>query len=375
MTDRLYNTYRPVTFDEIVGRSDVEIVKNIVKSGSYSYKREYLFHSDKGGVGKTATAFIFAKAINCLNPIDGNPCNNCKHCTMFDDGMYPDFVNLSGVDYNQVDKVKPIIDLARQYPRIDNGYKVIVIDEFQRMSQQAMSEFLNIFEFGNNKTIFILTTTDKKSVIQPIMTRLMPITFSSPTHSEIKDMLTLICEKEQIKYTSDNINKIAIISDNSYRNAISILEKYILGYGSISVGVDIASSFDEMVSLVSKGIKDGISTIEQQLRVLPVNTINGFPILLFNLLNYNNLDTKIITRQVYESVRYILTRNMVLDMSRLYLKHKPKTIEELILFLSIFENDSLGVNNLDDVTEDIYGKMVKKGFSAGVILSAKSKVA
>jgi DNA polymerase III subunit gamma/tau len=373
MTQRLYNKYRPVLFDEVVGETDVHILKGVISSESYAYKREYLFFSDKGGVGKTTTALIFAKAINCHNRKDGNPCNKCQNCLMFDAGTYPDFVSLSGVDYNQVDKVKPIIDLARQYPRVDGEFKVILIDEFQRMSPQAMSEFLNIFEFGDNKTIFILTTTNKKSVIQPILTRLMPIEFRSPTVTQIHNQLQVICEAENVEYTSHNLNLIALLSENSFRDSLTLLEKYIIGYGGVGKSVVITSKYDSFIELLSNCVQHGVHTVEQDFQLLSKNVILDFPTVIFQLLNYDDLDICLISSRSRERVKWVLTTDMLINMSKMYFKYKPVSVGDFMLFMTLFEVDHLGVVGVDPSVKklDVTKIMKQSGFSLGKVIHSK----
>jgi len=374
---RLYNTHRPQCFDNIIGNNDVGILKGIISRESYKYKREYLLYSDHiGGVGKTTAALIFAKAINCTGAIEGNPCDGCENCKSFNVGQYPDFININGSDYNQVDKVKPIIELAKQYPINPDGYKIIVIDEFQRMSPQAMSEFLQLFEFGNNRTIFLLTTTNKKSVIQPILSRVMPIEFRPPSVTEIRAELERVVIKDDVLYTDANLQRISTQANGSVRDALSILEKYILSYGVVDGSVDVSNEVDLFVKDIARAVYKGTTQVEQSLHSYSPNTLNQFSTIVFQLLNYADIEHTIITEEIHKLVRPILTRTVLLDMAKMYLRHKPKTVSEFILFLSIFEHETMGrefedysdeeVANEEIATKDtIFDTMKKQGFEMG----------
>lgn len=384
---RLYNTHRPQFFYDIIGNNDVDILKGIIDRQSYKFKREYLLYSDHiGGVGKTTAALIFAKAVNCIDTKEGNPCNECDNCRSFDEGQYHDFININGSDYNQVDKVKPIVELAKQYPINPEGYKIIVIDEFQRMSPQAMSEFLHLFEFGNNRTIFLLTTTNKKSVIQPILSRVMPIEFRPPSVLDIHTELERVVEKDNITYSDYNLQRISTQANGSVRDALSILEKYTLSYGTIDDTVDVSNEIDLFVKDIARAVYKGTTKIEQSLYSYSPNTLDRFSSIIFQLLNYADLEHTIITKEVHKLVRPILTRSVLMDMAKMYLRHKPKTTSEFVLFLSIFEHETMGKEfedysdeeaSMEDeevVIEDtIFDIMKKQGFEMGARTGTEHK--
>jgi len=352
MNDRLYNIHRPTTFDEVIGNSNnTEVLKGIISKKTFRYKREYLFHSDLGGVGKTTSALIFAKAINCENPIYGNPCNKCKHCVDFDNNNYQDMISLNGAKYNTVDKVKPIIDLSYQYPVRPDGYRVVVIDEFQRMSPQAMSEFLDLFEFGQNKTIFILTTTNIDTILQPILTRCLKLQFLRPPSSEVIGYLESILEKTNIPYDVDNVSKIVTTSGGSIRESLSIMEKYVMAYGSLTVDVKIESDIDYFVYLITKAITSGVSTVEQQFYSISSHVLDVIPSVLFEILYYDKVDYHSISKKVYNQCFPIL-RDVLMDITESYLKFKPSGHADLLLWLGMFEHENLNVR-VAEIPDDV----------------------
>lgn len=238
---RLYNRFRPTKFSQIVGQGhEVEKLKGIIKNKVYEFSREFIITSEIGGVGKSTVARILAMAINCDNiREDGEPCHECKSCKAFLKDSYSDFISLNGADYNTVDKIKPIIEIANQYPIRMNKFRIILIDEFQRVNYHAQSEFLDVLEFGNNKTIFIFTTTKDNSILQPIKTRCNNITFSQISPTQIIENMIMIATTENMDFDHQSIHKIAQISNGSLREAIKNLDLYNKSFGNLrNIGVN-----------------------------------------------------------------------------------------------------------------------------------------
>lgn len=274
INNSLYNKYRPQAYDAVIGQDNTkQTLKAIVKNKSYQFNRNFLFYSTLGGVGKTTIAQIFAKAINCLKPSeDGDPCNQCPNCQSADSRTYPDIIYVDGPEFNTVDKVKPIIDIAKQHPIRPDKMKVIIIDEFQRMSSAAMSEFLPLFEFSYNKTIFILTTTDFHKVLQPIQTRCFKFELLPTTINQMVKNLQTICEKENIKYHIEDLEKIAESSNGSMRDAIQTMAQFHDAYGDL---VDLPLNFQYQVfsNLIELSKSGDIETLQNKLIQIPMTSI------------------------------------------------------------------------------------------------------
>lgn len=271
----LYNIYRPNSFLDVVGQgTTTTVLKSILAKKSYRFNRNFIFHSSIGGVGKTTMARIFAKTVNCLNSKDGNPCNECQSCKEFDADVYVDFTGVDGKDYNTLEKVKPLVELAKHFPQKHGhgGMRVILIDEAQRMSTQAMSEFLSLFEFGVNHTIFIFTTTEIHKILHPIQTRCFKQEVKSITTNTITDRLEYICKKETIKYTKSDIIKLAEESGGSLREAIQLLSQFYEAYGEI-VDLPISSRKDQFDDLIETAILGQFEFISDKLAQVSASSL------------------------------------------------------------------------------------------------------
>lgn len=281
----LYNKYRPTTFENVVGQGNaITVLKSIISKQSYKFNRSYLFHSSIGGVGKTTMARIFAKAVNCLNPKDGNPCNQCNHCREFDEGVYVDFTGVDGKDYNTLEKIKPLVELAKLYPQRHEkgGMRVILIDEAQRMSTQAMSEFLTLFEFSANHTIFIMTTTEVNKILHPIQTRCFKQEVKVISTSAIQKRLESICMIEKIKFNQTDTLKIAEEAGGSLREAIQLLSQFYEAYGEI-VDLPLSSKSDQFSVLLETAMLGQVELLSDQLAQLSASTLyEDFSKYLFN---------------------------------------------------------------------------------------------
>lgn len=335
----LYNKYRPQSYSAVINQDHVvNTLKAIVHKKSYDFNRNYLFHSSIGGVGKTTLANIFAKAINCLNEQGGEPCNVCPNCKAFDAKSYSDVIYIDGAEYNKVEKVKPIVEIAKQYPINKNGMKIIIIDEVQRMSPEAMSEFLALFEFSFNKTIFLLTTTDASKVSQPIRTRCFQMELHSVSMTQIAGELEKIAIAENIEYSHNDLMKLADKSDGSLREAIQTMSQYNEAYGNI-VDLPITFMYDEFNNLVNLCMEGDIVSIQNKLTQIPMGNI------------YN-------TFSKYLFQRYLKTNcNKLIDS---FLKYTPNDYNSMLLYFIQVNEELLTetspkiINPLDEAPKKVY---------------------
>jgi len=224
MQRALYRAERPEVFEDIIGQKHiVKILQNQIRTGTVS--QAYLF-SGTHGTGKTSTARILAKAVNCTGTADEPPCGRCDNCEAIREGRFVDVIELDAASNNGVDDLRAIIEMVK-YPPTIGKYKVYIIDEVHMLSQQAENAFLKTLEEPPEHAIFILATTDPQKVRQTIRSRCMQLNFRRVTEDELIAGMDRICSKRGISATKDALSTIASRADGSVRDALSILEQCI----------------------------------------------------------------------------------------------------------------------------------------------------
>lgn len=218
----LYRLERPENFDQIIGQEHiVKILKNQIKKGQVS--QAYLFTGTRG-TGKTSTARILAKAINCTG--EDIPCGKCTNCKSIRDGAFMDVIELDAASNNGVDDLRAIIDSV-QYPPAMGRYKVYIIDEVHMLTPAAENAFLKTLEEPPEYAIFILATTDPEKVKSTIKSRCMTLNFRRVREKDLVKGMKRICEKYDVSPKEEALNTIARKADGSVRDALSILEQCI----------------------------------------------------------------------------------------------------------------------------------------------------
>ena len=220
--------YRPQTFDSVVGQSAITTtLKNAIKNNHLA--QAFLFFGSRG-VGKTTTARILAKTLNCLNLADNiEPCNNCESCNSFNEGHSFNILELDAASNNSVDDIRNLIDQVRIAPQIGD-YKIFIIDEVHMLSQSAFNAFLKTLEEPPKHAIFILATTEKHKILPTILSRCQIFDFHRIKINDIVDHLMGIAKKEQIKVDEKALHIIAQKADGALRDALSIFDQIVKFY-------------------------------------------------------------------------------------------------------------------------------------------------
>lgn len=217
----LYRAERPKDLNEIIGQSHiVKILKNQIASGSVS--QAYLF-SGLRGTGKTSTARILAKAVNCSSEGE-KPCNICSNCKAIDAGTYMDVIELDAASNNGVDDIRNLIESVN-YPPSVGKYKVYIVDEVHMLTQSAENAFLKTLEEPPEYAIFILATTNPEKVKETIKSRCMLLDFRRISPIDMTSGIKKIADKRNIKITDSAISEIVSRTEGSVRDAISLLEQ------------------------------------------------------------------------------------------------------------------------------------------------------
>ncbi|MCB0713687.1 MAG: DNA polymerase III subunit gamma/tau [Ignavibacteriae bacterium] len=217
--------WRPAEFNSVVGQEHItQTLKNAIENGRLHHA--YLFSGPRG-VGKTTTARILAKALNCLNPgADREPCNECESCLAITEGRSMDVVEIDGASNNSVDDVRALRDNAK-YPPVNGDYKLYIIDEVHMLSTSAFNALLKTLEEPPKHLIFIFATTEPHKVLPTILSRCQRFDFRRMQIEDIVARLKFIAEREEMKPEEDGLVVIARKGDGSMRDAQSIFDQVI----------------------------------------------------------------------------------------------------------------------------------------------------
>ena len=214
--------YRPATFASVVGQQSItSTLKNAIERGQLAHA--YLFCGPRG-VGKTTCARIFAKAINCLNPVGAEACNECESCRAFNEGRSLNIHELDAASNNSVDDIRSLIEQVRIMPQIGK-YSLFIIDEVHMLSQQAFNAFLKTLEEPPKHAVFILATTEKHKIIPTILSRCQVYDFNRIRVEDSVSYLKHIADKEGVRYDEESLNLIAQKADGGMRDALSMFDK------------------------------------------------------------------------------------------------------------------------------------------------------
>ncbi len=218
----LYRKWRPQTFEEVYGQPHITAtLKNELVSGRVAHA--YLFTGSRG-TGKTTCAKILAKAVNCLSPHDGNPCNECEICRGIDNGSVLDVIEIDAASNNGVDNIRDLRDEANFTP-VKAKYRVYIIDEVHMLSVGAFNALLKILEEPPEHVIFILATTEVHKLPATILSRCQRFDFKRITPEDICARLQYVAEHENITLDSDAAQLIAKVADGALRDALSLLDR------------------------------------------------------------------------------------------------------------------------------------------------------
>ena len=226
MYKALYRKWRPMTFDDVISQQQTtDTLKNQIMSGKTAHA--YLFTGSRG-TGKTTCARILAKAVNCRNMKDGNPCLECDICRDADSGALTDIVEIDAASNNGVDNIRDLRDAAVYTP--DRGqYKIYIIDEVHMLSAGAFNALLKIMEEPPPYIKFILATTEIHKVPATILSRCQRFDFRRIKPEDIASRLKFIAEQEQLSLTDGGAAMIAKLADGGMRDAVSLLDRCSVG--------------------------------------------------------------------------------------------------------------------------------------------------
>lgn len=311
----LYRQWRPQDFDEIIGQNHITIpLKNQIMSDSYGHA--YIFSGTRG-TGKTSTAKIFARAVNCLNNTDGNPCNKCSNCLSILEDQFIDVVEMDAASNNSVDDIRELREHIKFAPS-KGKYKVYIIDEVHMLSQGAFNALLKTLEEPPEYVLFILATTELHKIPATILSRCQRFDFKRVSYEQILLQLEKICNKLEIGYDIEALKLIIQKSDGAVRDTLSSLDQCL----SICENKLTVSDVVEILGVVEK------TQILTLVQFLETNQSTEVLLTVDNILKQGK-DLNQFVSSMIEVYRDILILSMVKENHAILIDASTEYIESL----------------------------------------------
>ena len=341
MYQALYRKYRSQTFSQLVGQEVVaKTLRQAVEQEKISHA--YLFSGPRG-TGKTSVAKIFAKAMNCPNQVDGEPCNNCYICQAVTEGSLEDVIEMDAASNNGVDEIREIRDKSTYAPSLAR-YKVYIIDEVHMLSTGAFNALLKTLEEPTQNVVFILATTELHKIPATILSRVQRFEFKSIRTQDIKNHIQTILSKENISFEPEAVEIIARRAEGGMRDALSILDQAL----SLTQGNALTTAISEEITgtISLSALDDYVAALSQQDVPKALDSLN----LLFE-------NGKSMTRFVTDLLQY-LRDLLVVQTGGENTHHSPVFMDNLALSQeSLFEMIRLATVSLADMKASLQPKI------------------
>lgn len=377
--EALYRKYRPSTFEGVIGQEHItRTLSNQVKSGHISHA--YLFTGSRG-TGKTSTARIFARAINCLNNENGSPCENCENCLKLNDANM-DIIEIDAASNNRVDEIREIRERVKFAP-VNGKYKVYIIDEVHMLTTNAFNALLKTLEEPPSHVIFILATTEFNKIPATVVSRCQKFDFKKISKRNLILRLKYILEKEEKSLPDDVIDLVADLSDGGLRDAINLVDQLLSVSDTSNISVDDVYNLvgelsdNEIMNLMNSifncDIKDILNKVNQYFTDGRnfISICNRLQLLVRNLIIYNSTNDYFDKRyeeklSQFSRIDYdkflILSKEFFELLSLIKKSDDPKVLVEIyfIKCALIFDDSNLKNNvKIEEVKTEIKNDLPK----------------
>lgn len=379
----IYRKYRPDTFDKVYGQKHItDILKNQIETKNISHA--YIFSGSRG-TGKTSCAKIFARAINCLNLQDGNPCNKCENCMSSLEESTLDIVEMDAASNRRIDDIRELRDKVI-YPPTKLKYKVYIIDEAHMITNEGFNALLKIMEEPPKHLVFILATTEIDKIPQTILSRCQRYEFKMINAKDISDNIKYILNDLNRKMDDEAIELIANKADGAMRDALSILDQVLSiekenitkqDINDILGIVDNTGIFKLVNSIIKKDateVLDNLYTISHNKPVENVmdELLNHFRNLLLSKNGLDNIRQNNTQYNVeYNAQSELITNRQIVESMSIIIEHQKKLkqadnqkalLEILVMrLIDYIDYDDLiaRVNTLEDKLKNIEQNGIK----------------
>ena len=327
MHQALYRKYRPFDFDTVIGQNSiVNTLKNSIIHNKINHA--YMFFGPRG-TGKTTLSKIFARSVNCLNPINGSSCGKCDNCLHSYEKDCIDIIELDAASNNGVDEIREIINNVSLVPSYLK-YKVYIIDEVHMLSIGAFNALLKTLEEPPEHVIFILATTDPHKVPETIISRCQCFSFKRISNDLIVERLREVSKSEKIKIDDDVLEQIAISSNGGLRDSLVLLDQ-LSSYTDKKIDINIYSEMNG--SITYKDIESFINNIFNENINEVISSINNF--------NNNGKNLVLIINQIINYVRNAIVDNYISGK-------KLNNVSLYIDFVNYFNENMFNIKKSDN---------------------------